>query len=74
MKDFSDRPQFRWSRQRQNPTAPLRVIELEKETPLAGQAYLALAGIHRKQDKTEQAARDTQEYRRIQALTARVRE
>jgi tetratricopeptide (TPR) repeat protein len=49
----------------------LRVIELEKETPLAGQAYLALAGIHRKQDKTEQAAHEMQEYRRIQALTAR---
>jgi tetratricopeptide (TPR) repeat protein len=46
-----------------------RVIELEKETPLAGQAYLALAGIHRKQGKTEQAAREIQEYRRIQALT-----
>jgi tetratricopeptide (TPR) repeat protein len=49
----------------------LRVIELEKETSLAGQAYLALAGIHRKQDKTEQAAREMQDYRRIQALTTR---
>ena len=44
-----------------------RVIKIEKETPLAGQAYFALAGIHRKQGKTEQAARDMQEFRRIQA-------
>ena len=47
-----------------------RVIELEKDTPLAGQAYLALAQIHRRQGKKEQAARDLQEYRRIQALAA----
>jgi tetratricopeptide (TPR) repeat protein len=46
-----------------------RVIELERRTPLAGQAYLALAGIHRKEGKTEQANQDMQEYRRIQALT-----
>jgi len=45
-----------------------RVIELEKDTPLTGQAYLTLAQIHRKQGKTEQAARDMQDYRRIQAL------
>jgi hypothetical protein len=43
---------------------------LEKETPRAGQAYLALAGIHRKQRKTVQAAHEMQEYRQIQALTA----
>jgi tetratricopeptide (TPR) repeat protein len=48
-----------------------RVIELEKESPLAAQAYLALAGIHRKEGKTEQAAHDMQEFRRIQALTTR---
>jgi tetratricopeptide (TPR) repeat protein len=48
-----------------------RVIESEKETPLAGQAYLVLAGIHRKQGKTDQAAREMQEYRRIQALNNR---
>ena len=44
-----------------------RVIELEKESPLAGQAYFALAGIHRKQGKSEQAAKEMEEYRRIQA-------
>ncbi len=48
-----------------------RVIELDKETPLAGQAYLVLAGIHRKQGKTEQADHEMQEYRRIQALNNR---
>lgn len=47
-----------------------RVIELEKDTPLAGQACLALAQIHRKQGKAEQAVRDMQEYRRIQGLAA----
>ena len=47
-----------------------RVIELEKETPLAAQAYLALAGVHRRQGKPDQAAHDLQEYRRIQALAA----
>jgi len=44
------------------------VTQLEKGAPLAGQAYLALAGIHRKQGKAEQAASDMQEYRRIQAV------
>jgi tetratricopeptide (TPR) repeat protein len=45
-----------------------RVIELEKETPLAGQAYYALAGIHRKQGKSAQATKDLQEYSRIQSV------
>jgi tetratricopeptide (TPR) repeat protein len=44
-----------------------RVTELEKQTPLAAQAYLALAGVHRKLGKTEQVSRDMQEYRHIQA-------
>jgi tetratricopeptide (TPR) repeat protein len=47
-----------------------RVIELEKQTPLAGQAHLVLAQIHRRQGKTEQAARDMENYRKIQALAA----
>jgi tetratricopeptide (TPR) repeat protein len=46
----------------------MRVIELEKDTTLVGKAFLALAAIHRKQDKMEQAAREMQEFRRIQAL------
>jgi tetratricopeptide (TPR) repeat protein len=45
------------------------VIALEKETPLAAQAYLALAGIHRKQGKTELAAHEMEEFRRIQSAT-----
>jgi tetratricopeptide (TPR) repeat protein len=49
-----------------------RVVELEHETPLAAQAYLALAGIHRRQGKTEQSDRDMREYRRIQALLPQI--
>jgi tetratricopeptide (TPR) repeat protein len=48
-----------------------RVIELEKNTRLAGRAYLLLAQVHRKQGKTSQALREMQEYRRIQALIGR---
>lgn len=47
-----------------------RVIELEKDTPLAGQACLVLAQIHRRQGKAEQAAHDMENYRKIQTLTA----
>jgi len=47
-----------------------RAIDLEKDTPLAAQAYFTLAGIHRRQGKTDQAAHEMQEYRRIQALSA----
>jgi hypothetical protein len=45
-----------------------RVVAIEKLTPLAGQAYLLLAGLHRKQGKTELAAQEMQQYRRIQGL------
>jgi hypothetical protein len=48
------------------PLVPPEAVTLV-ETPLAGQAYLALAGIHRKQGKREQAARPC----RIQALNTR---
>jgi predicted Zn-dependent protease len=48
-----------------------RVIALEKQTPLAGQAYLLLAGIQKKQGKTEQAAREMDEYKRIQSLASK---
>ena len=44
------------------------LIELEKDSSLAGQAYLALAGIHRKLGKTELASKEMQEFRRIQSL------
>jgi outer membrane protein assembly factor BamD (BamD/ComL family) len=45
------------------------VTRLEKGTPLAGQAYLALAGVHRKQGKAELASREMEEYRKIQAAS-----
>jgi tetratricopeptide (TPR) repeat protein len=45
-----------------------RVVAMEKDTLLAGSAYLALAAIQRKQGKTELAAKEMQEYRRIQDL------
>jgi tetratricopeptide (TPR) repeat protein len=51
-----------------------RVIKIEKETPLAGQAYLCLAGIHRKQGKAELAIHEMAEYRRIQNLSSPDRE
>jgi tetratricopeptide (TPR) repeat protein len=46
-----------------------RVISLEKQSPLAGQAYLQLATSHRRQGKNELAARDMEEYKRIRSLT-----
>jgi tetratricopeptide (TPR) repeat protein len=47
-----------------------RVTTMEKDTPLAADAYFALAAIHRKQGKQELAARDMREFRRIQTATA----
>jgi predicted Zn-dependent protease len=45
-----------------------RVIGIEKQTPLCAQAYLLLAGIHRKLGKPELATRDIEQYRNIQKL------
>ena len=42
-----------------------RVIALEKESPLAAQAHYSLAGLYRKQGKTQDAAREMQEFHRI---------
>jgi cytochrome c-type biogenesis protein CcmH/NrfG len=42
-----------------------RVIALEKDGPLAAQAYLLLAGIHRRQGESQLAAHDMEEYKRI---------
>ena len=44
-----------------------RITELEKATPLAAQAYLALAGIHRKLGQTDLAARDMERFRQIKS-------
>jgi len=48
-----------------------RVISIERQSPLAGQAYLQLATSHRKQGKKDLAARDMQEYQRIRSLTSK---
>ena len=48
-----------------------RVIAVEKQSQLAGQAYLLLASTHRKQGKSELAARDMAEYKRIHSLTSK---
>jgi hypothetical protein len=47
-----------------------RIEELEKDSPLAAKAYLALVGIHRCQGKSELAAADMKEYHPIQSLSA----
>ena len=48
-----------------------RVIAMEKQSPLAGQAYLQLATSHRRQGKKELAAHDMEEYKRIQGLASK---
>jgi tetratricopeptide (TPR) repeat protein len=45
-----------------------RLILIEKQSPLAGQAYFLLASIHRKQGRADAAAHDMQEYKRLQDL------
>jgi len=44
-----------------------RVIELEKETSLAAQSHFGLAGLYRKQGKTQQAQHEMQEFQRLQS-------
>src|SRR5579872_249683 len=44
------------------------VLKIEQNTPLAAQADLLLASIHRKQGKSELASREMADYRRIQGL------
>jgi len=44
------------------------VLKIEQDTPLAAQADLLLASIHRKQGKSAQASREMEDYRRIQDL------
>lgn len=48
-----------------------RVISIEKQSPLAGQAYLQLATSHRRRGKNELAAHDMEEYKRIQGLASK---
>jgi tetratricopeptide (TPR) repeat protein len=44
-----------------------KVIELEKNTSLAAQAYFGLAGLHRKQGKLSQAQQEMQEFQKLQS-------
>jgi tetratricopeptide (TPR) repeat protein len=44
-----------------------KLLTIEKETPLAGQAHFALAGLYRKQGKTAAAQHEMQEFQRLQA-------
>jgi tetratricopeptide (TPR) repeat protein len=43
-----------------------KLLTIEKETPLAGQAHFALAGLYRKQGKTAAAQYEMQEFQRLQ--------
>ena len=47
-----------------------RVLDLEKDTPLAAQTYKLLAALHRRQGKAELAAQETKEFERIQQRSA----
>jgi tetratricopeptide (TPR) repeat protein len=46
-----------------------RVIALEKDGPLAAQAHFGLAGLYRKQGKAAEAAREMQEFEKLQAAS-----
>ena len=43
-----------------------KLLALEKNTPLAGQAHFALAALYRKQGKTAEASKEMQEFQRLQ--------
>lgn len=43
-----------------------KVIEIEKDSSLAAQAHFALAGLYRKQGKTEEAEREMEEFKKLQ--------
>jgi tetratricopeptide (TPR) repeat protein len=45
----------------------VKVIELEKTTALAAQAHFGLAGLYRKQGKTEQAQNEMKEFQKLQS-------
>jgi tetratricopeptide (TPR) repeat protein len=44
----------------------LKVIELEKNTSIAAQAYFGLAGLHRKQGKVAQSRHEMEEFQKLQ--------
>jgi len=43
-----------------------RLLSLEKQSPLAAQTHFALAALYRKQGKTAEAERETQEFQKLQ--------
>jgi protein O-GlcNAc transferase len=47
--------------------ALLRVIALEKESPLAAQAHYALAGLYRKRGEGQEAERELEQFHRLQS-------
>jgi tetratricopeptide (TPR) repeat protein len=44
----------------------IKLLSLEKDTPLAAQAHFALAGLYRKQKKIEAAQHEMQEFQKLQ--------
>jgi tetratricopeptide (TPR) repeat protein len=46
-----------------------QLLTIEKDTALAGQTHFALAGIYRKQGKSAEALKETQEFQRLQPNT-----
>jgi tetratricopeptide (TPR) repeat protein len=51
--------------------ALISMLKIEQNSPLAAQADLLLASIHRKQGKSALASREMEDYRRIQGLRGR---
>jgi tetratricopeptide (TPR) repeat protein len=43
-----------------------KLLSIEKDTSLAAQTHFALAGLYRKQGKTAEAERETQEFQKLQ--------
>jgi tetratricopeptide (TPR) repeat protein len=44
----------------------MKLLSIEKQTPLAAQAHFGLAGLYRKQGKTAEAQAEMQEFQRLQ--------
>jgi tetratricopeptide (TPR) repeat protein len=52
----------------------LRLLALENNTPLAGQAHFGLAGIYRKQGKTTEAEKEMELFRKLQSNASQTEE
>jgi tetratricopeptide (TPR) repeat protein len=46
-----------------------KLLSIEKQSSLAAQTHFALAGLYRRQGKTTEAERETQEFQKLQAPT-----